>query len=123
VHDINGNQARIADSEQDETTPAMPMQVDISSAATRLFALLFLVKGIECCATSKVQGEHALAEVMHPAFDAVMKKRIQMVVFPNHALKPYFQAVADMESLNQQEVMKFSSNLRMLVAIASQRGE
>mgnify|MGYP003343257392 CR=1 FL=1 len=38
-------------------------KTDVASAATRLIALLFLVKGIECCATSKVQGDHALAEV------------------------------------------------------------
>jgi hypothetical protein len=64
VRDITGDHAAITDARQELSTPAE--QVDISLVATRLFALLFLVKGIECCATSKVQGEHALAEVMRP---------------------------------------------------------
>jgi hypothetical protein len=64
VRDITGDNAAAADAGQEEAPPAV--KVDVSSAATRMFALLFLVKGIECCATSKVQGEHALAEVTKP---------------------------------------------------------
>jgi hypothetical protein len=63
VHDITGDCAAAAETGSEEV-PAL--NVDVSSAAIRLFALLFLVKGIECCATSKVQGEHALAEVKWP---------------------------------------------------------
>ena len=62
VRDVTGEY----DSEAETALVDTPFaKLDVSAVATRLFALLFLVKGIECCATSKVQGEHALAEVLH----------------------------------------------------------
>jgi hypothetical protein len=56
VRELTGSEAETGDTISEKSS--------ISATATRLFALLFLVKGIECSATSKVQGEHALAEVI-----------------------------------------------------------
>ncbi len=64
VCDVTGKLHSEAETAWGEVTPTT--KVEVSSVATRLFALLFLVKGIECCATSKVQGENSLDEVMHP---------------------------------------------------------
>lgn len=63
VRDVTGEYDSEAETALGQDTPFA--KLDVSAVATRLFALLFLVKGIECCATSKVQGEHALAEVLH----------------------------------------------------------
>ena len=61
VRDVSGKHNSEAEVGLGETTPIS--KVDVATVATRLFALLFLVKGIECCATSKSQGDHALDEV------------------------------------------------------------
>ncbi len=76
VRDVTGEYDSEAETALGQDTPFA--KLDVSAVATRLFALLFLVKGIECCATSKVQGEQALAEVLHQPLEFFMHS-----VFPN----------------------------------------
>ena len=73
VRDVTGEQHLEAHNELLGAN-SQPTKLNVTTAAMRLFALLFLVKGIECCATSKVQGEHALAEVTHPYTNLIVAK-------------------------------------------------
>ncbi len=117
VRDVTGKLNSEAEVGLGETTPVS--KVDVATVATRLFALLFLVKGIECCATSKSQGDHALDEVMHPYSIFVSTRR----AIPNASAQTLAQALAHLENLNPQELSRFSCSMRTLVAAASQRGE